>query len=76
MSSSSVQVPRPPSGTGTGKDLAPTGAPGSLGFDVVRCSRCQCTMSLDSGATPAGVVRFGMNSYYCGRCANRVGYTG
>ncbi|KAL4802691.1 hypothetical protein BDV18DRAFT_146352 [Aspergillus unguis] len=69
---SSVQVPRPPSGTGA--DVAPTGpVPGSLGFDIVRCSRCQRSMSLESEATP-GVVRFGMNSYYCSRCASMVGF--
>ncbi|OJI96298.1 hypothetical protein ASPVEDRAFT_120937 [Aspergillus versicolor CBS 583.65] len=72
MSSSSVQVPRPPSSTG--KDVAPSGSnPGSLGFDIVRCSRCQRSMSLESESTP-GVVRFGMNSYYCSRCASMVGF--
>ncbi|KAL4782968.1 hypothetical protein BJX76DRAFT_349019 [Aspergillus varians] len=72
MSSSSVQVPRPPSGTG--KDVDPTGStPNSLGFDVVRCSRCQRSMSLENESNP-GVVRFGMNSYYCSRCASMVGF--
>ncbi|KAL4884341.1 hypothetical protein BJY04DRAFT_6591 [Aspergillus karnatakaensis] len=71
--SSSVQVARPPS-SGTSKDVAPTGTtPGSLGFDIVRCSRCQRSMSLESESTP-GVVRFGMNSYYCSRCASMVGF--
>lgn len=34
MSSSSVQVTRPPSSAGTGKDVANTSAPGTMSFDV------------------------------------------
>ncbi|KAL4995812.1 hypothetical protein BDV10DRAFT_196442 [Aspergillus recurvatus] len=71
--SSSVQVTRPPSSAGTGKDVANTGTPGNMSFDTVRCSRCQVVMSLVNDCTP-GVVRFGMNSYYCSRCAAMVGF--
>ncbi|KAL2813618.1 hypothetical protein BDW59DRAFT_30579 [Aspergillus cavernicola] len=76
--SSSVQVARPPTGT-SGKDVSSHSTagstPGSLGFDIVRCSRCQRSMSLENESTP-GVVRFGMNSYYCSRCASMVGFNG
>ncbi|KAI1622633.1 hypothetical protein EDD37DRAFT_482438 [Exophiala viscosa] len=45
-------------------------------LDIVRCSRCQRSLSIDtsSHAGPSGVVRFGVNSYYCTRCANAVGF--
>lgn len=45
-------------------------------LDVVRCSRCQRSMSIDTSlpAQHSGAVRFGMNSYYCTRCANVVGF--
>ncbi|KAL2808160.1 hypothetical protein BJX63DRAFT_50744 [Aspergillus granulosus] len=76
MSSSSVQVPRPPSGTGKdmGTHTSAGSTPGSFNnFDIVRCSRCQRSMSLENESTP-GIVRFGMNSYYCSRCASMVGF--
>lgn len=44
-------------------------------LDVVRCSRCQRSLSIDTGSTSSGgVVRFGTNSYYCNRCATLVGF--
>lgn len=45
-------------------------------FDVVRCSRCQRSMSFNitTNTQASGVVRFGLNSYYCARCANVVGF--
>lgn len=47
---------------------------GSL--DIVRCSRCQRALSIDSTgpACQSGAIRFGLNSYYCTRCANHVGF--
>ncbi|KAI9370370.1 hypothetical protein BJX61DRAFT_515846 [Aspergillus egyptiacus] len=72
MSSSSLQVPRPPSGT-SGKDVSASGSTNALGFDIVRCSRCQRSMSVENGST-SEAVRFGMNSYYCSRCASMVGF--
>ncbi|KAF3399066.1 hypothetical protein DPV78_007155 [Talaromyces pinophilus] len=40
-------------------------------LDIVRCSRCQRSLSINKSSTPAaGVVQFGMNSYYCSRCAS------
>ncbi|GES59733.1 hypothetical protein P174DRAFT_378486 [Aspergillus terreus] len=75
MSSPSVQVQPQPSG-GT-KDVsnhsATESVPASMNFDIVRCSRCQRSMSLENDSSP-GVVRFGMNSYYCSRCASMVGF--
>ncbi|EYE93606.1 uncharacterized protein ASPGLDRAFT_44536 [Aspergillus glaucus CBS 516.65] len=67
MSSPSVQV-QPSGATGNS-------APGTASnFDIVRCSRCQRSMSLEKDEKTPGVVRFGMNSYYCSRCASMVGY--
>ncbi|KIX92157.1 uncharacterized protein Z520_12150 [Fonsecaea multimorphosa CBS 102226] len=45
-------------------------------LDIVRCSRCQRSLSIDTSlpAQSSGAVRFGMNSYYCQRCANVVGF--
>lgn len=45
-------------------------------LDIVRCSRCQRSLSIDPCAPPVnqGAVRFGLNSYYCSRCANVVGF--
>ncbi|KAF3394265.1 hypothetical protein F1880_004916 [Penicillium rolfsii] len=45
-----------------------------LTLDIVRCSRCQQSLSLASHSTASGVVQFGMNSYYCHRCASKVGF--
>jgi hypothetical protein len=46
-----------------------------LSFDIVRCSRCQRSLSIENASSPApGVVQFGMNSYYCSRCASMVGF--
>ncbi|KAJ6101840.1 hypothetical protein N7486_004267 [Penicillium sp. IBT 16267x] len=41
-------------------------------LDIVRCSRCQ--QSLSVGTQSSGAVQFGMNSYYCSRCASKVGF--
>lgn len=41
-------------------------------LDIVRCSRCQ--QSLSVGTQSSGAVQFGMNSYYCNRCASKVGF--
>jgi len=46
-------------------------------LDIVRCSRCQRTLSIDTKTNvifPQGAVRFGTNSYYCSRCASVVGF--
>lgn len=74
MSSPSVQVQHQPS-SGAKTVTSPSAEPGptSTKFDIVRCSRCQRSMSLENESTP-GIVRFGMNSYYCSRCASMVGF--
>ncbi|KAJ5573390.1 uncharacterized protein N7459_007817 [Penicillium hispanicum] len=51
----------------------PTEATSAMTFDVVRCSRCQQSLSL-ANQSGSGVVQFGMNSYYCSRCASKVGF--
>ncbi|KAJ5143351.1 uncharacterized protein N7515_002138 [Penicillium bovifimosum] len=42
-------------------------------LDNVRCSRCQRTLNIGPSG---GAVQFGMNSYYCSRCAAKVGFGG
>lgn len=44
-----------------------------ISLDIVRCSRCQQSLSLASQSN-SGAVQFGMNSYYCSRCASKVGF--
>ena len=44
-------------------------------IDIVRCCRCQRSLGIDpTSSYNHGVVRFGINSYYCKRCAKVVGY--
>ena len=45
-------------------------------LDIVRCSRCQRSLSIDTTlpAHSSGAVKFAMNSYYCTRCADVVGF--
>lgn len=38
---------------------------------TARCSRCQRSLSIDVNA---GKVSYGLNLYYCSRCAEMVGY--
>ncbi|KAJ5855479.1 uncharacterized protein N7529_009423 [Penicillium soppii] len=52
----------------------PQTSPTSPTFDIVRCSRCQQSLSLSQSGSTA--VQFGMNSYYCNRCASKVGFSG
>ncbi|KAJ5542791.1 hypothetical protein N7535_005214 [Penicillium sp. DV-2018c] len=42
-------------------------------LDNIRCSRCQRALSIGPSG---GAVQFGMNSYYCSRCAAKVGFGG
>ncbi|KAK2806242.1 hypothetical protein FQN51_007283 [Onygenales sp. PD_10] len=41
--------------------------PSMASFDIVRCSRCQRSLHLEHSSSSPGVVRFGINSYYCSR---------
>lgn len=47
-----------------------------VSLDIVRCSRCQRSLSIDPSTSISNqaAVRFGLNSYYCSRCANVVGF--
>jgi hypothetical protein len=45
----------------------------SNGIEAARCSRCHRTPSIDVRTGKANVVQFGLNSYYCTRCASMVG---
>ncbi|KAJ5787942.1 hypothetical protein N7457_002932 [Penicillium paradoxum] len=65
--SSPVQITQPQT---NGVDRPSATSPQIL--DIVRCSRCQQSLSL--GQSGCGAVQFGMNSYYCNRCATKVGF--
>ncbi|KAJ5086130.1 hypothetical protein N7532_010901 [Penicillium argentinense] len=70
MSSPAVQItpqPQPDGGV-----PHPSGTSPPI-LDIVRCSRCQQSLSLASQSN-SGAVQFGMNSYYCNRCASKVGF--
>ncbi|CAP99836.1 Pc22g25480 [Penicillium rubens Wisconsin 54-1255] len=64
--SSPVQITPQPQ---TGGVARPSEATSPQTLDIVRCSRCQQSLSL--GQSGCSVVQFGMNSYYCSRCANK-----
>ncbi|KAJ5400149.1 hypothetical protein N7465_010638 [Penicillium sp. CMV-2018d] len=69
--SSPVQITPQPQ---TGGVARPSEATSPQTLDIVRCSRCQQSLSL--GQSGCSVVQFGMNSYYCSRCATKVGFGG
>lgn len=43
--------------------------------ELVRCSRCQRTPSLDIRTGQSNMVQYGLNLWYCSRCACMVGLT-
>ncbi|EFW15285.1 hypothetical protein D8B26_008147 [Coccidioides posadasii str. Silveira] len=63
---SSTAVPRQPTSTGSTPGMPPRSVDGPA--VEVRCSRCQLSLS------PEKSVQFGINCYYCPRCASMVGY--
>ena len=73
MSSSSVQIQTTQPGGTVSSPTASDSPTRQFNFDIARCSRCQRSLSLEGGSAP-DAVRFGMNSYYCIRCASMVGY--
>ena len=42
-------------------------------FDLARCSRCQRTPSADIMTGRSNMVQYGLNLWYCNRCAGMVG---
>lgn len=44
-------------------------------IDLARCSRCQRTPFVDLKTGKNNMIRYGLNSYYCSRCAGLVGLT-
>ncbi len=44
-------------------------------IDLARCSRCQRSPSVDIKTGKSNMIRYGLNSYYCSRCASFVGLT-
>ncbi|EMC94779.1 hypothetical protein BAUCODRAFT_74016 [Baudoinia panamericana UAMH 10762] len=43
--------------------------------ELARCSRCQRTPSLDLNTRRSNMVQYGLNLWYCTRCAGMVGMT-
>ncbi|KAM0721963.1 hypothetical protein Q7P37_002889 [Cladosporium fusiforme] len=43
--------------------------------EVARCSRCQRTPSTDVRTGQSNMVQYGLNLWYCSRCASMVGLT-
>ena len=42
--------------------------------EIARCSRCHRTPSIDITTGKSNMVQYGLNQYYCSRCAGMVGY--
>ena len=42
-------------------------------LELARCSRCQRTPSTDIRTGKSNMVQYGLNLWYCSRCANLVG---
>ena len=42
-------------------------------LDLARCSRCQRTPSIDTKSGKSNMVQYGLNLWYCNRCASLVG---
>lgn len=43
--------------------------------EIARCSRCQRTPSTDIRTGQSNMVQYGLNLWYCSRCASMVGLT-
>lgn len=41
--------------------------------EIARCSRCQSTSSVDLRTGKSNMVQYGLNLWYCSRCAGMVG---
>jgi len=41
--------------------------------EIARCSRCQSTSSVDLKTGKSNMVQYGLNLWYCSRCAGMVG---
>jgi len=57
----------PPSSDSIGSDLTSP-------IETARCSRCQRTPSLDVRTGKSNMVSYGLNFWYCTRCAAMVGF--
>lgn len=42
--------------------------------ESARCSRCHRTPSIDIQTGKSNMVEYGLNQYYCSRCAAMVGF--
>lgn len=42
--------------------------------ETARCSRCHRTPSIDIQTGKSNMVQYGLNLYYCSRCAAMVGF--
>jgi len=44
-------------------------------LELARCSRCHTTSSIDVKTGKSNMVQYGLNLWYCSRCASMVGLT-
>jgi len=58
--------------TSTTSDDATSSA--ALALQQARCSRCQRGSSIDLTTGGSNMVQWGVNSFYCNRCAKIVGF--
>lgn len=57
----------------TSSDESITSNDSRSSFELARCSRCQRTPSIDSKTGKNNMVQYGLNLWYCNRCASLVG---
>lgn len=57
----------------TTSDSSTSSTESSYSPEFARCSRCQRTSSVDYKTGKSNMISYGMNSYYCSRCAGMVG---
>lgn len=61
--------------TGSGQSDSSCSIDSGVSFmDVARCSRCQRTPSLDLHTGKCNMIQYGLNLWYCRRCAGMVGF--
>lgn len=60
----------------TTRPRAPYDSPAAMSqSQEIQCCRCQKSLSVVGSSVPTkGAVQFGLNSYYCSRCASMVGF--
>ena len=61
------------SASNSSSSYSSSGRHGMSSLDLARCSRCQRTPSIDVQTGKNNMVQYGLNLWYCTRCAAMVG---